>query len=92
MPGHSRAAPNLQARPRPRKAPHNVHDQRGAEHLSGRYTHIYFVENENETLSLHLAPAHLLLHQLAATPSWIPHVENEEDNIGLIDDFVLHRM
>jgi len=90
MPGRSRAAPNLQARTRARKAPHNVDDERGAERVLRRYTRTYFVENEHETLSLRLAPAHLLLYQPAATPSRIPRVENEDDNIGLVDDFVQH--
>ena len=31
-----------------------------------------------------------LLYQLAATPSWIARVENEEDNIELVGDFVQH--
>jgi hypothetical protein len=90
MPGHSRVAPNLQERVRAREAPHNVEGQRGAERVLRRYTRTYFVENEHETLSLRFAPAHLLLYQPAATPSRIPSVENEEDNIGLVDDFVQH--
>jgi len=48
----------------------------------------YLVEHKHETLSLHLAlPAQLLFYQPAATPSRIAHVENEEDDVGLVDDF-----
>ncbi len=64
MPGHSRAAPGLQARAR--EAPHNVDDLRSAQRVLRRRT--YFVENEHETLSLRFAPAYLL-YQPAATLS-----------------------
>jgi hypothetical protein len=51
-----------------------------------RYTRTYFVEYKHEALSLRFAPAQLLFYQPAATPSRIACVENEEDDVGLIDD------
>ncbi len=87
MPRHSRVAPNLQECVHVHEALHNVDGQRGIEHILRRCTCIYFVESEHETLSLHFAPP-CLLYQLAATPSWILCIENKEDNIRLVDNFV----
>ena len=90
MTAHSRAAPNLQAHAR--EAPHNDGHQRGTERVLKRCTRTYFVENEHETLSLRVAPAHLL------STGWLRHpagsqfarVENEDDDVGLVDGFVQH--
>jgi hypothetical protein len=73
-----------------REVPHDVDDQRGAESVLRRCTRIYFVGNEHETLPLRFAPSRLLLYQPAATPSRIVRVENEDDDVGLVDDFVQH--
>jgi len=74
-----------------RRAQHNVDDQRSAGRVLRRCTRTYFVEHKYETLSLCFAPpAQLLFYQLAATPSRIARVENEEDDVGLVDDFVQH--
>ena len=47
----------------------------------------YFVEHKHETLSLCFVPAQLLFYQPATRPSRITRVENEEDDVGLVDDF-----
>jgi len=47
-----------------------------------------FVEYKDETLSLRFAPAYLLFHQPATTPSRVARIEDEDDNVGLVDDFV----
>jgi hypothetical protein len=73
-----------------RKVPHNVDDQRSAERILRRCTRTHFIENEQETLSLHFAPSHLLLYPPATTPSRITRVENEDDDAGLVDEFVQH--
>src|ERR1700679_739858 len=49
-----------------------------------------FVEHKNETLALRFAPAYLFLYQSTTAPSWVTGIEHEEDDVGLVDDFVQH--
>jgi len=49
-----------------------------------------FVEHKNETLALRFAPAYLFLYQSVMAPSWVTRIKHEEDDVGLINDFVQH--
>ena len=47
-----------------------------------------FVEDEDELLALTLASSDLLLDQSAATALGIARVEDQNDNIAFVDNFV----
>ena len=49
-----------------------------------------FVEYKDETFAFRFTPAYLLLYQTATTPSWVARIEHENDDVGLVDDFVQH--
>jgi hypothetical protein len=84
MPGRSRAAPGLRYNNTVefRRSPDKEEKQWGLR--------TDFVEHKNEALALRFAPTHLFLNQSATAPSWVTRIEHQEDDVGLVDDFVHH--
>ena len=52
-------------------------------------THI-LLNTKNNTLGLFFTPPYLFLYQSAPAHSWVARIEHEENDVGLIDDFVQH--
>ena len=55
----------------------------------GAWNEVDLVQHEDELLAVGLFPsAYFFFDETAATSVWVAGVENEEDEVGLVDEFV----